>query len=59
MQGFNNFAEWLTGSKKAKLEDEAMDRAQEKVEKALDGLKKSNQKLSETLERVEIRARPL
>ena len=57
MHAFKNLAEWFTGSKKTKLEDEAMDRAQEKVEKALEGLKASNRQLSESLKDAELYVR--
>lgn len=54
MHVINGILEWLTGSKKRKLEDEMMDRAADRMERSLAGLRDSNTELQKALENKEI-----
>lgn len=57
MTAIDLFIEWLTLSKKTKMENEAMDAAHDRIEQALIGLRQSNAHLTETLRNREILVR--
>lgn len=57
MRVFEKLREWITQEQKRKIEDEAMDAAQQKLTDTLETLKASNLQLAESLKGKELHVR--